>query len=137
MRRTNDDLPVADEIVMTAIVWWLFSSWLLSSLSISAAAHIRGRNAVGWFLVAIIISPLAAAFFVLTVPRLDAGGAPLENHSDPAPIFETSGVHAGLAYRVNADETVDSITAAGATVHFRRMDEFTAFAECQPGPYLG
>jgi predicted permease len=43
--------------------------WIGFSLVVAVAANTRGRNGLGWFLLALIISPLLAGLFVLALPH--------------------------------------------------------------------
>ena len=41
--------------------------WLIFAVIVAVAAHGRGRSSVGWFLIAILISPLLALIAVLVM----------------------------------------------------------------------
>lgn len=43
--------------------------WLVFCVLASVLAAARGRNPVGWFVVAFILSPLIAALLVLVLPN--------------------------------------------------------------------
>jgi hypothetical protein len=62
--------------------------WILFSAAVAAAAKMRGRNATGWLLLSVTLSPVAAALFVLALPRLGAVGVSVRLHPDLTPIFE-------------------------------------------------
>ena len=47
--------------------------WVLLSVVVGFAANTRGRNGGGWFVLALLISPLIAGFLVLALPRVDQG----------------------------------------------------------------
>src|SRR5215467_4165912 len=44
--------------------------WLGFSLAVAVAANSKGRSGLGWFFLAILISPLLAGLFVLAVRNL-------------------------------------------------------------------
>jgi len=44
--------------------------WLAFAVLIGAAARTRGRNGVGWFLLAILLSPLFAGLILALLPDL-------------------------------------------------------------------
>ncbi|HYA07015.1 MAG TPA: hypothetical protein VEF90_14090 [Xanthobacteraceae bacterium] len=44
--------------------------WLVFAVLIGAAARTRGRNGVGWFLLAILLSPLFAGLILAILPDL-------------------------------------------------------------------
>lgn len=46
--------------------------WLGLAVVVAVAANTRGRSGGGWFLLAIVISPLLAGLLVLALPRLNA-----------------------------------------------------------------
>lgn len=45
--------------------------WLALAVIVGIAANTRGRSGPGWFLLAVIISPLIAGLLVLALPRFD------------------------------------------------------------------
>ena len=47
--------------------------WCLFAIAVGVAANARGRDGVGWFLLALIISPLVALLLVLVMQK---GGSP-------------------------------------------------------------
>jgi hypothetical protein len=47
--------------------------WILFSVVVGVAANARGRDGVGWFFLALIISPLVALLLVLVMQK---GGSP-------------------------------------------------------------
>ena len=51
----------------------LFFFWFGFSIVVGVAANTRGRTGFGWFLLAIVISPLLAGLLVLALPRGHAG----------------------------------------------------------------
>lgn len=55
----------------------IFLFWLLFSIVVGAVASSRGRSGFGWFLLAMLISPLLAIIFVALAPsRAKPAGAP-------------------------------------------------------------
>jgi hypothetical protein len=42
--------------------------WLLLCVVVAVAAGSRGRNGLGWFLLAFILSPLIAGFLIIVLP---------------------------------------------------------------------
>ncbi|SRR6266567_511939 len=44
--------------------------WIVFAILIAAAANSRGRSGFGWFLLAVVISPLLAGLFLLLLPNL-------------------------------------------------------------------
>jgi hypothetical protein len=59
----------------------IFFLWVFLSSIVGVGANLRGRNDVGWFLLAIVLSPLLVGPLVLALPRLivpsDGGPIPL------------------------------------------------------------
>ena len=53
--------------------------WFGLAIVVGVAANTRGRDGVGWFLLAVIISPLFAGLLVLALPRL---AGPLNTSSE-------------------------------------------------------
>jgi hypothetical protein len=122
----------------------IFIIWLVFAFLVGIAASSRGRSGAGWFLLAVIISPLIAILFVLALPNLKhqellarlaktepplprpgLGGKSTRVTVDRTPrLFEPDGVYAGIPYRVAADGSIDAIMQ-GATVRFRDLDKFT------------
>jgi uncharacterized membrane protein YhdT len=48
----------------------IFVIWSVFAFLVGIAASSRGRSGAGWFLLAVIISPLIAILFVLALPNL-------------------------------------------------------------------
>jgi hypothetical protein len=97
--------------------------WIVLAIIVGVAANTRGRNGFGWFLLAVVISPLFAGLLLLALPRWTAEPArPPQNrvpeyrpaepsmstipNRAPAPssptAFEPDGVYAGIPYKVTA-----------------------------------
>jgi hypothetical protein len=123
----------------------LFAIWLVFAVLVGIAANARGRSGFGWFILAVIISPLIGILFVLAMPNLkheallkqmakpaarppplpSLGGKSSRVSVDRSPRpFEADGVYAGVPYRVGDDGSIDAIMQ-GATVRFRDFDKFT------------
>ncbi len=55
----------------------IFPIWLAFSVAVGMIASNKGRSGFGWFVLAMLISPLIAGIFVLIVPNLKrAAGEP-------------------------------------------------------------
>jgi hypothetical protein len=122
----------------------IFIIWLVLAFLVGIAASSRGRSGAGWFLLAVIISPLIAILFVLALPNLKhqellarlakpepplprsgLGGKSTRVTVDRTPRpFEPDGVYAGVPYRVASDGSIDAIMQ-GAKVRFRDFEKFT------------
>jgi len=48
----------------------IFFTWIGFSAVVAVAANTRGRNAVAWFFLSLLISPLLAGLLVLALPRV-------------------------------------------------------------------
>jgi hypothetical protein len=48
----------------------IFIFWLVFAFLVGIAASSRGRSGAGWFILAVIISPLLGILFVLVLPNL-------------------------------------------------------------------
>ncbi|MGH6624313.1 MAG: hypothetical protein ACREBN_10090 [Burkholderiaceae bacterium] len=46
-----------------------FAFWLMFAIVVGVAASSRGRSGFGWFLLAVVISPLIALLLVLVMPK--------------------------------------------------------------------
>ena len=53
----------------------LFVAWIAFAVIVGVVAYKRGRVGYGWFLVALVISPLIVGPLVLALPRQYAAGA--------------------------------------------------------------
>lgn len=116
--------------------------WFGFAFIVAIAAGSRGRSGAGWFMLAVIISPLIALIVVLVMPNLrneellrrHSNGGQLQSvgpggqstrvsiDRSPQP-FEPDGVYAGVPYKVNPDGSIHAIMQ-GATVKFRDFDKF-------------
>lgn len=72
-------------------------AWLAASVLVAVAANTRGRNPIGWFLAAAVISPLFAGLLVLALPSatFDAGPINIESRV-PMPAWRAIGIATGL-----------------------------------------
>lgn len=124
---------------MAILIVWVFCSFI-----VAAAAGARGRSGVGWFLLAMVVSPILALVFVLVIPNLrdekraeELAGLtrrisetqvreriPPRFDRDEKP-FEPDGVFAGFPYQVAEDGSVLAVMQ-GARVRFGSMDRFVA-----------
>ena len=69
----------------------------------------NARDGFGWFLLALIISPLIALLLVLVMrPKVHEAAIAAPNQSSPQP-FEPDGIHAGIPYRVTHDGSINAI----------------------------
>ena len=48
----------------------IFFFWICFSIALGVLATNRGRSGVGWFFLALVISPLLAGVFLLVMPNL-------------------------------------------------------------------
>jgi hypothetical protein len=117
--------------------------WAFLAIIVGVAANTRGRSFGGWFIQALIISPLLSGLLLIALPRIGTGASqpntaagplPWEPHP-PAPektggSFSADGVYAGYPYRVLHDGSVEAAMPTGL-VHFKGMDHFVAAATGQ------
>jgi hypothetical protein len=91
--------------------------WLGFSVAVGLAANSRGRDGVGWFFVAALLSPLIAGLFVLALPSPASalGSKP----------FVPDGVFSGVPYRLRPDGLVEAILPGGPAV-FPNRTQFEA-----------
>jgi len=127
--------------------------WFLSSLAVGVAAHLCGRNSIGWCWLAIVFSPPVAVFLLISLkwrqkrveraefsallkllPLTGCGGGARENITSTAappgalvfPEFDHEFKN-GMLYRINSDQTVEALTPDGI-LKFRGVKEFEAMA---------
>lgn len=97
--------------------------WFGFSILVAVAASARGRSAIGWFLLSVVISPLLALLFVLVMQRKDAPPElPAQRASGP---FAAEGVLTGIPYRTEPDGSIVAVMQ-GATVRFADYPKFAA-----------
>jgi hypothetical protein len=53
----------------SSIILWIGIVWIGLAVVVGVAANTRGRSGGGWFLLAVLISPLIAGLLVLALPR--------------------------------------------------------------------
>jgi hypothetical protein len=51
-----------------------FIPWFALAIIVGVAANTRGRNWLGWFILAFVISPLIAGLLLLAMPQVDTSG---------------------------------------------------------------
>jgi hypothetical protein len=115
----------------------IFILWIGLAAVVGVAANTRGRNGFGWFLLAVVLSPLVAGLLVLALPQLAPfAGEPVIVRNEPIPLatqqvtnapFEPEGVFAGVPYKVVEAGAVMAVLS-GATVRFKNMEQFMAAA---------
>jgi hypothetical protein len=102
--------------------------WVLVYLGLAVvvgvAANTRGRSGLGWFLLALLISPLISGLLALALPRVGRLATPQQTDR----LFEPEGVLRGFPYRLLQNGTVEAMMTGGL-VHFRTMELFRAAAE--------
>jgi hypothetical protein len=95
----------------------IFVFWLLFALVVAVAAESRGRFGLGWFFLAVLLSPLIGLILVLVLPnsrheRLIADIAANRDNVRPdarSGPFEPDGVYADIPYRVLGDGSVEAL----------------------------
>lgn len=106
--------------------------WFLFSIVVGVAAGSRARNGFGWFLLALLISPLFAGLLVIALPRGDAGNA----------VFRPDGMLGQTPFRKLPNGEVE-VMLQGAPVRFRDVAEMqlmtnpnaTIVTPVRPAPY--
>jgi hypothetical protein len=53
----------------------LIAVWVIFAVGVAIVANSRGRNPVGWFLLACVISPLLAVILLVVMPSQETEGA--------------------------------------------------------------
>src|SRR5262249_11216647 len=84
--------------------------WIAFAIIVGVAANTRGRNGGGWFILALVISPLIAGLLVLALPgggRLSAAPA----HKEEITVVQQRDIVSGkiLAHRTVTPELLDLI----------------------------
>jgi hypothetical protein len=117
--------------------------YIALAVIVGVAANSRGRSGLGWFLLAILISPLISGLLVLALRRIDREDIAAEKRkrlvdrhssvlltvpSKTDNLFEPDGVIRGYPYKVGEDDTVEALMNNGA-IRFRNMEQFLAAAE--------
>jgi hypothetical protein len=102
--------------------------WFLLAVVVGVAANTRGRFGFGWFLLAVVLSPLIAGLLVLALPRTDTPALPRADAKAANTPFTMEGAVAGIPYRRLAGGVVEAMMSGG-TVRFNNMEQFQAVAE--------
>lgn len=117
--------------------------WVLVYLGLAVvvgvAANTRGRSGLGWFLLALLISPLISGLLVLALPRIGKVVTPSDERSlhtaehqiasqRSGRSFEAEGVLRGFPYRVRENGSIEAMMMGGL-VRFQDMEQFLAAAE--------
>ena len=102
--------------------------WVLVYLGLAVvvgvAANTRGRFGLGWFMLALLISPLISGLLVLALPRVDVLAASsneserlttedLTASSQSDAPFEPEGVLKGIPYRVRENGNIEAMMTGG------------------------
>lgn len=117
---------------------WILVLWLALCFLVGLAANMRGRDGIGWFAVAIVISPFVAGALVFMLQRKPlpfsdeiARSQPANDSPPLTSTFKPDGVYAGVTYAVTPDSAIIAVTPKGL-VRFKNIDEFlTAISEQQ------
>ena len=106
--------------------------YLMLCVVVGVAANTRGRSGLGWFVLALVISPLVSGLLVLALPRIEADQfsytAVLEPPSVRTKQFVSEGVLKGIPYRSLPNGRVEAAMAAGFVI-FPSWEQFKAAAE--------
>jgi hypothetical protein len=91
----------------------IFIFWLAFAIIVGVAANTRGRNGGGWFILAVLISPLIAGLLVLALPGGKRLGAA---HAEEITIVQQRDIVSGkiLAHRTVTPELLDLIAHRSA-----------------------
>jgi hypothetical protein len=108
--------------------------WVGISIAVAVAADSKGRSAVGWFFLALLISPLIAGLIILALPSADSKAAEQRKQ------FQAQAIYKGTPYRVRPAGNIEAMLPGGAVI-FRNMEEFSAAVdggtiELKPNEYL-
>jgi hypothetical protein len=115
---------------MWSLVGWIFL-WLALSAVVAIAAGQQRRSVLGWFALAVFISPLLAGLRVRAMQDAEdfMGSMSIpEPFLPPARSFGSEGVYGDVPYKVNDSGTIDAILA-GHVVRFPNVDQFLAAAQ--------
>ena len=87
--------------------------WFGFAIIVGVAANTRGRSGFGWFLLALIISPLLAGLLVLAMPHKRAGVVDLATMAavEATPI----GSQSGRCLRMRCKKKKRSVTSSGSS----------------------
>jgi hypothetical protein len=95
---------------------------------VGVAANTRGRSGIGWFLLAILISPLISGLLVLALPRIERSSPSVPVELQQTHSFEPGGILKGVPYRQRENGSVEAMMTGGL-VRFRDMEQFRAATE--------
>lgn len=108
---------------------WLVVFWLALAFIVGLIANMRGRDGIGWFALAILISPFLAGLLVLVFARkpspLEQAPATSSKRRPMLSTFKPDGVYAGIAYMVTPDSAIVAATPEGL-IRFRTIEDFLA-----------
>jgi hypothetical protein len=101
--------------------------WLAFAIIVGVAANTRGRSGGGWFILAILISPLLAGLLVLALPRKSIGSVALR---EEITIVQQRDIISGaiLARRKVTPELLDVI-AQRSTQNLKPLDVIAMLRE--------
>jgi len=90
-------------------------AWIIFSIIVGVAANTRGRNGGGWFLLALVTSPLIAGLLVLALPRWDTS-TPRTKRTEEITVVQQRDIVSGkiLAHRTVTPELLDLIAHRSA-----------------------
>src|ERR1700761_5757965 len=89
-------IPLLDFIYLIT----MFILWLGFSIAVGIGANTRGRRGVGWFFLAVLITPPLAGIVLLVLPSTAVRTLPLAGQG---PKFEADGMLSGVPYRKERD----------------------------------
>ena len=108
---------------------WPVVFWLALAFIVGLIANMRGRDGIGWFALAILISPfLAGLLVVIFAPKPSPFEQVSEASSDRSAVlstFKPDGVYGGIRYMVTPDSAIIAATPEGL-VRFRTIEDFLA-----------
>jgi len=112
--------------------WVVIGIWLGSAFLVGLFANLRGRDGIGWFALAILISAPSAGLLLVGLPRkkspfAEAQGKNSDCHTALSN-FRPEGVYAGITYMVTSNSNIVAVTDRGLA-RFRTMDDFLAAAK--------
>jgi hypothetical protein len=58
--------------------------WVIFAVGVAIVANGRGRNPLGWLLIACVISPLIAVILLVVLPSKETGSSWMERHEGKA-----------------------------------------------------
>jgi hypothetical protein len=105
----------------------IFIFWLAFAIIVGVAANTRGRNGGGWFILAVLISPLLAGLLLLALPKSIGSSAA---HREEITIVQQRDITSGalLAHRKVTPELLDLI-AQRSTENLKPLDVIVLLRE--------